>query len=172
MKTKFKFKKEKVLAFINEWGIIRFLTPSDNFSSRGQFISCMVDIPLVMYFADKKHLSRYGRPIFGQSYFKTGEFVYCPETYKTLLSESILSRLRYNSDYLSESDKICITNSYVEIIANDIISLQKLVSKEKYQLLYKDDEEIDYLDMLDENISKDMIEYIKLQSENEYFLDP
>lgn len=112
----------------------------------------------ILYFADQKHLLKYGRPIFGDTYVKM-EYGPVPSFLKNVVDENIqgLEEVvakynRYyikplcdvNMDYLSESDIECLKESIAE---NKDLDFDRLTDKSHDYAYNKANWIIDYLDM-------------------------
>lgn len=112
----------------------------------------------ILYFADQKHLVKYGRPIFGDTYVKM-EYGPVPSFIKNVVDENIegLEEVvaiynRYfvkplidpNLDYLSESDIECLMESISE---NKDLEFPVLTKKSHDYAYEKASWSINYLDM-------------------------
>lgn len=133
----------------------------------------------ILYFADQKHLLKYGRPIFGDMYVKM-KYGPVPSFVKNVVDEEIegLEEVvakyhKYhiqplaepNLDYLSESDIECLNESIEE---NKHLSFNDLTNKSHDEAYNKSSWSINYLDMAraigaDENTLK----YINQQMIND-----
>lgn len=133
----------------------------------------------ILYFADQKHLIKYGRPIVGDTYVKM-QYGPVPSFIKDVVNEEIegLEEIvakynRYfikplkeaNLDYLSESNIECLVESINE---NKNLSFPVLTEKSHDYAYNKANWAIDYLDMAkslttDENI----LRYIEQQMIND-----
>jgi len=112
----------------------------------------------ILYFADQKHLLRYGRPIIGDTYIKL-EFGPVPSFVKNIVDENIkgLEEIvavynRYyikalqepNLDVLSESDIECLDESIKE---NENLSFDELTTKSHDYAYEKSSWLISYIDI-------------------------
>lgn len=112
----------------------------------------------ILYFADQKHLLKFGRPIFGDTYVKM-KYGPVPSFIKNVVDENIegLEEVvakyhRYfvkplvepNLDYLSESDLECLKESLEE---NRNLEFSTLTDKSHDYAYNKASWNIDYLDM-------------------------
>lgn len=112
----------------------------------------------ILYFADQKHLFKYGRPIIGDTYVKM-QYGPVPSFVKNIVDEEIqgLEEIvaKYNSyfvkplmdanlDYLSESDIECLTESINE---NKDLDFSTLTDKSHDFAYNNANWAIDYLDM-------------------------
>ncbi|TDE42940.1 DUF4065 domain-containing protein [Flavobacterium rhamnosiphilum] len=112
----------------------------------------------ILYFADQKHLLKYGRPIVGDTYVKM-QYGPVPSFIKDIVNEEIqgleeivakynryfIKPLReVNLDYLSESDIECLTESINE---NKNLIFDDLTDKSHDYAYNKANWAIDYLDM-------------------------
>lgn len=129
----------------------------------------------ILYYADEKHLSHYGRSIFGEEYIAM-EFGPVPSgvydgikcnpnlpLFKGQLEVSryyVKSRIKPNLDFLSETDIECLQESISE---NGCLSFDALVEK-SHSFAYNNAirSHISIIDMAKEGgASDEMIEYIK-----------
>lgn len=133
----------------------------------------------ILYFADKKHLYRYGRPISGDTYFKM-EYGPVPSFIRDVVEEKIkgleeviakyhkhfLKNLRQAKlDHLSETDMNCLNESISE---NRDLSFQELTFKSHDEAYHKAEWQIDYLDIAKaEGDDHERINYISEQILNE-----
>lgn len=133
----------------------------------------------ILYFADQKHLLKYGRPIFGDTYIKM-EYGPVPSFVKNVVDENIqgLEEIvaKYNKyfmkplvepnlDYLSESDLECLNEAMKE---NKDLDFTTLTEKSHDYAYNKAVWNIDYIDMAkavgaDENLLK----FISVQKTND-----
>ncbi|REG83034.1 Panacea domain-containing protein [Winogradskyella sediminis] len=112
----------------------------------------------ILYFADQKHLLKYGRPIFGDTYVKM-KYGPVPSFVKNVVDENIegLEEVvaKYHSyfvkslvepdlDFLSESDLECLNESLKE---NKDLEFPALTDKSHDYAYNKASWNIDYLDM-------------------------
>lgn len=119
----------------------------------------------ILYFADQKHLAKYGRPIIGDTYVKM-TYGPVPSFVKNIVDEQIpgLEEVvaKYNKyylkaiaqenlDYLSESDEECLLEAIAE---NKDLSFGELTDKSHDTAYEKADWQIDCLEMV-KSISKD-----------------
>lgn len=133
----------------------------------------------ILYFADQKHLLRYGRPIIGDTYVKM-KFGPVPSFVKNIVDEQIdgLEEVvaKYNGyyiqplskpnlDYLSESDIECLLESIQE---NKDLNFPDLTEKSHDFAYNKAGWVIDYIDMAKSlGAGNDVLNYINLQMINE-----
>jgi uncharacterized phage-associated protein len=133
----------------------------------------------ILYFADQKHLLKYGRPIFGDTYVKM-KFGPVPSFIKNVVDENIegLEEVvakyhRYyvksieepNLDYLSESDIECLEESIFE---NKDLSFETLTNKSHDYAYDKASWSIDYIDMAKAGGADDnLLSYIYQQKIND-----
>lgn len=133
----------------------------------------------ILYFADQKHLLRYGRPISGDTYVKM-KFGPVPSFVKNIVDEQIegLEEVvaKYNSyfiqplikpnlDFLSESDLECLSESIDE---NKDLNFPDLTEKSHDFAYNKAGWVIDYLDMAKTlGAGKEILNYINQQMINE-----
>ncbi|UZO81510.1 Panacea domain-containing protein [Aquimarina sp. ERC-38] len=133
----------------------------------------------ILYFADQKHLSKYGRPILGDTYVKM-QYGPVPSFVKNVVDEEIdgleevvATYNRYfikslkdaNLDYLSESDMECLLESVEE---NKNLTFPELTNKSHDFAYEKSNWVIGYLDMAKAiGASDDMLKYINQQMINE-----
>lgn len=112
----------------------------------------------ILYFADQKHLLKYGRPIFGDTYVKM-KYGPVPSFVKNVVDEeiegleevvakyhkyNIQPLIEPNLDYLSESDIECLTESLEE---NRDLSFDDLTNKSHDDAYNRSYWVINYLDM-------------------------
>jgi uncharacterized phage-associated protein len=112
----------------------------------------------ILYFADQKHLLKYGRPIFGDTYVKM-KYGPVPSFVKNVVDENIegleeivakyhnyfiKSLVEPNLDFLSESDLDCLRESLEE---NKNLDFPDLTEKSHDYAYNKATWNIDYLDM-------------------------
>jgi uncharacterized phage-associated protein len=112
----------------------------------------------ILYFADQKHLLKYGRPIFGDTYVKM-EYGPVPSFVKNVVDENIegleevvakyhryfvKSLVEPDLDFLSESDLECLNESLEE---NKDLDFSVLTDKSHDYAYNKASWNIDYLDM-------------------------
>lgn len=133
----------------------------------------------ILYFADQKHLLKYGRPIIGDMYVKM-QYGPVPSFIKDVVDEEIsgfeevvakynscfIKPLKdFDSDYLSESDIECLTESIKE---NQDLTFRELTNKSHDYAYNKASWPIDYLDIASALGADDVIlKYIKQQILNE-----
>ncbi|WP_029270607.1 Panacea domain-containing protein [Flavobacterium sp. KJJ] len=133
----------------------------------------------ILYFADQKHLLKYGRPIIGDTYVKMN-FGPVPSFVKNVVDEQIeeLKEIvaKYNGyfiqslkspnlDFLSESDIECLSESIEE---NKNLNFPDLTEKSHDYAYNKAGWVIDYLDMAKTiGADDDTLYYIKQQMINE-----
>lgn len=133
----------------------------------------------ILYFADQKHLLKYGRPILGDTYIKM-KYGPVPSFVKNVVDEDIdgLEEVvaKYNRyflkplkeaklDYLSESDVECLLESIEE---NKNLTFPELTSKSHDFAYKKSNWIIGYLDMAKAiGASDDVLRYINQQMINE-----
>tara|TARA_R110002124_G_scaffold50201_1_gene146370 strand:- start:1244 stop:1756 length:513 start_codon:yes stop_codon:yes gene_type:complete len=133
----------------------------------------------ILYFADQKHLLKYGRPIFGDTYVKM-EYGPVPSFVKNVVDENIQgleevvakyhryyvkSLAEPNLDYLSESDLECLKEAIEE---NKDLDFPTLTDKSHDYAYNKAVWNINYIDMAksvgaDENLLK----FISMQKTND-----
>ncbi|MBS9767988.1 MAG: SocA family protein [Flavobacteriaceae bacterium] len=133
----------------------------------------------ILYFADQKHLLKYGRPIFGDVYVKM-PYGPVPSFVKDVVDEQISGLeevvAKYNKyyikpliepnlDYLSESDLECLQEAIQE---NKDLSFDILTEKSHDNAYHKASWAISYLEMAkvvgaDENLLK----FISMQINND-----
>jgi uncharacterized phage-associated protein len=133
----------------------------------------------ILYFADQKHLLKYGRPIFGDTYVKM-EYGPVPSFIKNVVDENILgleevvakyhryyikSLVEPNLDYLSESDLECLKESLEE---NKDLDFPTLTEKSHDYAYNKAVWYIDYIDMA-KGIGADdnLLKFISQQKAND-----
>ena len=112
----------------------------------------------ILYFADQKHLLKYGRPIFGDTYVKM-KYGPVPSFVKNVVDENIegleevvatyhsyfvKSLIEPDLDFLSESDLECLNESVEE---NKDLEFLVLTDKSHDYAYNKASWNIDYLDM-------------------------
>jgi len=133
----------------------------------------------ILYFADQKHLFKYGRPIIGDTYVKM-KFGPVPSFVKNVVDEQIegLEEIvaKYNGyfikplkesniEFLSESDIECLSESIEE---NKNLSFPDLTSKSHDYAYNKAGWVIDYFDMAKTlGADDDTLMYINQQMINE-----
>lgn len=133
----------------------------------------------ILYFADQKHLLKYGRPILGDTYVKM-QYGPVPSFVKNVVDEEIdgLKEVvaKYNSyfikslkdanlDYLSESDIECLLESILE---NKNLTFPELTSKSHDSAYEKSNWIIGYSDIAKAiGASDDMLRYVNQQMINE-----
>lgn len=133
----------------------------------------------ILYFADQKHLLRYGRPIIGDTYMKMN-FGPVPSFVKNIVDEPIegLEKVvsiynRYiikplresNIDFLSESDIECLSESIEE---NKNLNFSDLTDKSHDFAYNNTNWVIDYLDMAKAlGANDEVLMYINQQRINE-----
>ena len=133
----------------------------------------------ILYFADQKHLAKYGRPIFGDSYKKM-QYGPVPSFVKNVVDEEIkgleevvakyhgfcIKQIQeLNTDFLSETDLECLTESIEE---NKNLSFKVLTNKSHDEAYMKSSWSINPIDIAKSgSADKDMIAYINQQLINE-----
>lgn len=133
----------------------------------------------ILYFADQKHLLKYGRPIVGDTYVKM-QYGPVPSFIKDVVNEEIQGLeevvAKYNRyyikplkeadlDYLSESDIECLVESIEE---NKNLSFPALTDKSHDYAYNKANWAIDYLDMAKSvDADENTLRYIKEQMIND-----
>ena len=134
-----------------------------------------------LYFADQKHLIRYGRPITGDTYIKM-KYGPVPSYIKDIAYEkkekglvrqigeyNLQSNYSINMDDLSESEIECLREAISE---NKDCDFSKLTSKSHDQAWGNTamDNPIDYMDIAKAATDdKDMLEYIRINALNDSF---
>ena len=133
----------------------------------------------ILYFADQKHLLKYGRPILGDTYVKM-EYGPVPSFVKNVVDENIegleevvakyhryfvKALIEPNLEYLSESELACLKEAIEE---NKNLDFPQLTAKSHDYAYNKAVWNIDYIDMAkavgaDENLLK----YINTQKIND-----
>lgn len=133
----------------------------------------------ILYFSEKVHLAKYGRPITGDRIvaYKYGPVPHCSyqiindrtEVYFSQEEGNIIKALRpLELDYLSETDKECLDISISENKTLDFGRLKDKSHDAAYNKAYEQGEhtEISYLDIAEcGGANPDMLEYIKYTSE-------
>lgn len=133
----------------------------------------------ILYFADQKHLLKYGRPIFGDTYVKM-KYGPVPSFVKNVVDENIegleevvakyhryfiKSLVEPNLDFLSESDIECLNESIAE---NKDLDFPELTDKSHDYAYNKANWSIDYMDMAKAvGASNDNLFYINQQKIND-----
>jgi uncharacterized phage-associated protein len=133
----------------------------------------------ILYFADQKHLVKYGRPIVGDSYFKM-EYGPVPSWIKNVVDEEIMGMEEvtavYNRYYIkgliepnleafSESEISCLNEAIQE---NKDLPFQVLTDKSHDSAWEGAQWMIDYFSIAKAGgANDDMIAYIKTQMEND-----
>lgn len=133
----------------------------------------------ILYFADQKHLVRYGRPVIGDTYVKM-PFGPVPSFIKDVVDENIQGfeeiTAKYNKfylkglqdinlEYLSETDIECLDESIQE---NKVLSFQQLTKKSHDYAYEKSNWVIGYNDIAKSIEHDDIIlKYINSQIINE-----
>ncbi len=133
----------------------------------------------ILYFADQKHLLKYGRPILGDTYVKM-EYGPVPSFVKNIVDEDIegLEEIvaKYNRYYikalkeadlnfLSESDIECLLESIEE---NKILSFSELTDKSHDYAYEKSNWIIGYMDIAEASgADTETLKYINQQMINE-----
>ena len=180
----FKFDREKALA------ALLFIAKEliDNLGSRGPSIHKIFKI---LYFAEQKHLARYGRFIFGDDYIAMRAGPVPSKIYdmvKLVRGDSVVEDMLELNQYFrvsnyfvypiqepemgefSESDLECITESLTE---NQGLSFDELTQKSHDSAYLKSDknDRISYLEIAKAaGVDDAMLAYIKSLSENERIL--
>jgi uncharacterized phage-associated protein len=133
----------------------------------------------MLYFAEKEHIARYGRPITGESYYALDygpvpSYSYdatkgtntMSEVFEFKENNNIQARFEPDMDELSESDIICLDNSVKE---NKDLSFKEIKDK-SHDKAYKVAPFRGLMSTLEialaSGASDDMIDYIKMLSEN------
>ncbi len=133
----------------------------------------------ILYFADQKHLLKFGRPIFGDTYLKM-QYGPVPSFVKNIVDENmegweeivakynrhfVKSLKEANLDYLSESDIECLVESIEE---NKNLSFKELTEKSHDSAYNKSNWVIGYLDMAKAaGANSTLLSYINQQIMNE-----
>lgn len=133
----------------------------------------------ILYFADQKHLSRYGRPIIGDSYVKM-DYGPVPSFTANVVNEEIQgleevtavygsyfikSVQEVDVEYLSESDMECLNESIDE---NKDLTFPQLTNKSHDSAYNNSIWSINDLEIAKASgASKETLEYIKLQIDND-----
>jgi uncharacterized phage-associated protein len=133
----------------------------------------------ILYFADQKHLLKYGRPIFGDSYVKMN-YGPVPSFIKNVVDENIdgleevvakynryyiKSLAELNLDYLSESDIECLNAAINE---NKNLDFDTLTHKSHDSAYQKSSWTIDYIDIAKAvGADLDILKYIYQQKIND-----
>ena len=135
----------------------------------------------ILYFAERKHLAMYGRPITGDSYVKM-KFgpvpSYCYDLIKPTNKKNSLYSISKTEikvtklpdlDYLSESDIECLNLAIEENMGLNFIGI-KDKSHDSLHIEMKQESVLSFIDMAKaEGANDEMISYIKLLSENQNF---
>ena len=133
----------------------------------------------ILYFADRKHIKRYGRPIIGDAYVKMS-FGPVPSFVKDVVDEKLDENLEivtvYNNKYikalmkfdiqfLSETDIECLDEAISE---NKELNFSELTNKSHDSAYQQTTWVLDYLQMAKaENSNNQTLEFIKQQIDNE-----
>lgn len=133
----------------------------------------------ILYFADQKHLVKYGRPIIGDSYVKM-DFGPVPSFVKSIidgeikdLEDVVANYGKYNVkglkeadlEFLSESDLECLDESVSE---NKDLNFEQLTRKSHDFAYNKANWTIDYIDIaMSLKPKREMLNYINQQMINE-----
>jgi len=133
----------------------------------------------ILYFADQKHLVKFGRPIFGDTYVKM-QYGPVPSFIKNVVDEDISGLeevvAKYNRfyikslkevdlDFLSDSDVECLTESLEE---NKNLSFSEITNKSQDSAYENSNWIIGYSDIAKAiGASDDVLEYINQQMINE-----
>lgn len=146
----------------------------------------------ILYFADQKHLTKYGNPITGDFYIAMKNGLVPSNVYDILKAirnnfsfnlntnelkdlfevhgnHDVTAKVNADLDFLSETDVECILNSIEE---NKNLSFADLTDKSHNTAWNKAtrDNEISFLDIATDGGANDvMINYIKMVSENQRF---
>lgn len=129
----------------------------------------------IMFFADKMHLNRYGRPLIGDTYIKM-QYGPVPSAIKDLIKQDMwlspkqLDKIsnavtieKNNSyfkttanrdadiSYFSKSDLKCLSESFERYKDSSFDELYTLTHKEKFYVETNDNSPIDYKSMIDDN---------------------
>lgn len=141
----------------------------------------------ILFYADKFHLQKYGRPVFGDTYRKmsygpVGSIAYDILKKNDFLPGNILKKINDSLtvkkeegipavfaqrdpdlDYFSESDLECLREAINECEKMDFNSLTEKVHKEKAWEEAEINSEMDYELFVDENLTdrEELIEYMK-----------
>lgn len=122
----------------------------------------------LLFFADKDHLSKYGRPIIGGSYIKTesGQL-------KLDVIEKVLCRCNNREpdfDYFSETDMDCLNASFEKYGNMTPANLSMLIQNENSFILTDKGGRIDYALMVADDIpNRD--EFIKYIEEAAFYIE-
>ena len=149
----------------------------------------------VLYFAEQKHLARFGRPIVGDNYLamKHGpvpssiyfelnnvgdsiDRIFKKQIYfsdffevKRKVIKNLSAKIEPNLDYISESELTCLNESLEE---NKHLSFKQLSDK-SHDMAWKKANENDEMDILEiaksGGASDDMLTYISIMAENQNF---
>lgn len=131
-------------------------------------------IAKILYFAEKTHLNRYGRPIIGATYTRM-DFGQCPSEIRDLITKNAwmvepdylerfsaaieinkepydkLKSLRNaNMNYFSDTDIECLEESLDKYVGLSFDQLKKISHEERTWIDTEPNEKIDYLLMVDE----------------------
>ncbi len=180
----FKFDREKALAtilFISKKLIERF----------GKKAAGVHKVFKILYFADQKHLSKYGRPIIGDHYIAMEHGPVPSRIYdmiKIVRGDSLIEDTMDLDQFfdasghfmfpkqnpamneLSESDLECIEESLEENQDLSFAELKRKSHDRAYQKALKDDK-ISFVEIAKvAGADSEMIKFIRLQSENEKVL--
>ncbi|PQJ80116.1 Panacea domain-containing protein [Polaribacter porphyrae] len=133
----------------------------------------------ILYFADQKHLLKYGRPIFGDTYVKM-EFGPVPSFVKNVVDENIQgleevvakynryfvkSLVEPNLECLSESDIECLSESIQE---NKDLDFKALTKKSHDYAYNKAIWNINYIDMAKAlGADESLLKFISMQKAND-----
>jgi uncharacterized phage-associated protein len=132
----------------------------------------------IIYFADQKHLSEYGRPIIGDTYLKM-DYGPVPSFLRDLTRDKIADftgtfaiqgrntirpLIEANLEYLSETDLECLNISLEE---NRELSFDDLTKKSHDFAWENTSWQIDYEDMLKAvNTDQEMVNYVQINMLN------
>lgn len=133
----------------------------------------------ILYFADQKHLVKYGRPIIGDTYVKMN-YGPVPSFVRNVVDENIegleevvakynryyLKNItEYNLDYLSESEIECLNESINE---NKDLSFAQLTDKSHDKAYHDSTWHINYIDIAKATgLNEKSLNYINQQSIND-----
>ncbi len=133
----------------------------------------------ILYFADQKHLLKYGRPILGDTYVKM-EYGPVPSFVKNVVDENIegleevvakyhryfvKALIEPNLEYLSESELACLKEAIEE---NKNLDFPQLTAKSHDYAYNKAVWNIDYIDMAKAvGADESLLKYINTQKIND-----
>ena len=173
----FQFDKEKCVSVLSY--IIENLDSSD-----------FLRVFKVLYFAEQKHLVKFGRPIVGDNYIamqhgpvpsniytelnriehETGDsFAHYFEVKRIKEIKNVFAKIEPQLDYISESELICLNESLQQ---NKFLSVKEL-SEKSHDRAWENANENDEMDILEianaGGASNEMLSYISIMAENETF---